>query len=596
MAPHSCHPNKLGAALLLALLPILACSNREPPRGDVAGRDAAAPPRSDAGAGPAKRPDGGAPAADGGAKARNEPAPPEVAKCRLAGQRRQLTGVEAADVVATKSGPLVLVVMARPRSEALAIEGAKRFPDLRALYLIAPRSGGEAEEGEGFTVTQLYDDPGPVRDPFGRRAYERLAATAGACDSAGCLVALTVERRTPGTSGAAFVTEVQVLDDAFEVQGPSRWLAQEPDRGEALAACLGASSDGFLLATAVEGGRGRLLWLDRRGTPLLHRFLPEGFGFCTAWPSGLELEVATGHAEGISLAELGGEPEPDGGPGPWRPELPQRARLPVLSTLGESRLLFWTDAEGAHLSASTRSEPLSISPQELRWQRASPTREGLLLATVSKSDGRVGVVRLDDRLEVVARGTKLAQANRVWVVGNPGSSESWLAWQKGDRLELSPLSCPESDEAPAASAKALPLVGSEALDRADRAAVKELRRRARRARSNDEDYRAAWMLERAYTLDPSDHESMVDAAGLLADIRYTKAALRLLERLSSREDSGVRSALRKACHDRDFERLWSAGEFQRLTGCPPPPEPSDEPDAGAADSEDQEDQEDVEEG
>jgi hypothetical protein len=523
----------------------------------------------------ASRPEGGASAASAPSP---EPVADELAACKLTGQRRQLSGVVAADVVATKRGPVVVAIVERPRAEPLAMQGEKGFPPLRALYVISPTDG---DEGTG--VTNLFDDPGPLHDPFDRRAYERLAATAATCDSAGCMVALSIERQTPGMPSAAFSTVVQMLDDAVEVQGEPRWLAQEPDRGDRLSLCVGAASEGFLVATAVAGGRGRLLWLDRRGTPLLHRFLTEGFDLCSIWPAGLAMEVATQHAGGIELNEMGGQPQPDSGPGPWRPTLSETSRLPALTSSGAELLLFWADAQGSHMSASTREDTVSLQGDEVIWQHAASTDGGVLLAFTEKRGGQVGVVRLDAELAPVARGRGLAKAQRVWALGRAGSSETWLAWQEGDLLEVSPLSCPAVDDALPASEEATPLTKVAALDRADRVAVGRLRQRARIARSRDEDYRAAWLMERAYRLDPSDHESMVDAAGLLIGIRFTKAALRILEQMSKLESSEARTALRSSCRDRDFRRMWKRIEFQRITGCSAPPEATT-PDAGVAET------------
>ena len=43
-----------------------------------------------------------------------------------------------------------------------------------------------------------------------------------------------------------------------------------------------------------------------------------------------------------------------------------------------------------------------------------------------------------------------------------------------------------------------------------------IRKLARAARTGRHNYRAAWLLERVYRLEPADHQSMVDAAGLAA--------------------------------------------------------------------------------
>lgn len=560
---------------------LAACPGQTPrvPDASPAVRADAARAGTEAGPGPAKTVDSGAVPVP---QATPQPsAPPAVARstapCALEGLARRLPGVVTADVAITENGPVVVAVVERPRAKRMAMESETvSFPDLRALVLIAPRAGGDE-----MRVVKLTDDPGPIHDPFRRLAYERLASTSVTCDVAGCLVATTIERLTPGTTGAAFTTMIHLLDEALDLQGEARWLPQEPDRGETLSACAGVTSSGYVLATAAQGGRGRILWLDRRGTPLMHRFLAEGFSSCTAWPAGPDVDIATEHAGGITFVSIGAEPAPDGGPGPWRPAVPEAASRPVLVALRGTQALFWSDDSGVHVSTSSRDAPSSVRPERAQWQHAALSGDGVLLATVDQAGGTVGVTLLDADLSVVAGGSGLARARRVWALGREGSSDARLAWLDGTDLTLDHLACPSSAGA-ASAPRPEPATMAQAadLESADRAAVAELRSRARAARDRDESFRAAWLLERVYELAPTDHESMVSAAGLLAEIRYSLAAQRMLEQVSLVEDSAARAALHQACVDRDFQRLWTAGEFQRITGCAAPAAAVTAPDAG----------------
>lgn len=510
------------------------------------------------------------------------PAPPEPAKnlpaCGLAGERRELEQVVASDVVLAGGRPAALVVLARPRPEPLDMEGSEPLPELRSLYVVA----AEAGEGEDWAVIHLADDPGPVRDHFGRRAYERLADVRGACDALGCLVAIVTERVTPDYPGVAFTTFLQLLDDSGEPQGDLRRLAQEPDRGEALSACLGVSAEGTLLATAVRGGRGRLLWLDRRAMPLDMRFVPGGFDFCTIRPAGMRLEVAARTGDGITVTTMGARAEApdasaDGGEGDdpaaaaWLPSLPPGARLPVLTGVGESPAILLGVDRGVAVASPGRAvlapvlDGWSAPP---RWLGAAPLDDGLVAVAVD-GQGQLALARLDASLEVAAASTIAGtEADAAWVVAPAGSSTLWVGWRRSAKLALQRAECPAAAEA-AAAGPAVPLAAADAFADADRRAVGRLKTLASQADSQDQHYRAAWLLERAYHLQPSSHELLLRSAGHLTGIRYSKAALRQLERLS-KLGPAAEATLHAACRDTDFERLWSAGEFQRITGCRAP--------------------------
>ena len=75
---------------------------------------------------------------------------------------------------------------------------------------------------------------------------------------------------------------------------------------------------------------------------------------------------------------------------------------------------------------------------------------------------------------------------------------------------------------------------------------------------------------------------MVEAAGHLTKLEYTKAALRMLDRVDRVPDDLADKALRSACSSKNFERLWKGGEFQRITGCRSAGGP--DPDGGVSDS------------
>lgn len=508
--------------------------------------------------------------------------------CGLVGDRRELPPALASDVVLVNGRPMVIAILARPRREPLDLEGNEPLPELRSSYLI-----GMSEEGEPL-VTHLADDPGPVRDHFGRRMYERLADVHGVCDRSGCLVSVMVERYTPGTKGSAFASLVQTLDDQGVPQGDGsklRRMAQEPERGDEIATCLGVSNEGYLLATAVQKGRGRLLWTDRRATPLDMSYVPGGFDSCSVWPLGLGLEVAAGGPEGISMHGMGRDESPDGGPGPWRPELGEGTKLPVLTSSGGTRAIVYTDDEAVRSIASSRPEPFQVFDFEAQQLAVSPVGETLLAVALDDSK-QVALARVDPSQGVTARSSLSSiKAAQVWVLGD--EQVAWLGWSEGEgkAISLQRVECPLSgtgsgDGGSGASSKS---ISDDDLERADRGSIKQLLSLAREARVGDHNYRAAWLLERAYHLAPSDPEAMVDSAGLLTEIRYTKSALRQLERLSKLGDSNARKALHSACNDRDFERLWSAGEFQRITGCRAPAQPP--PDAGA-----DEDQQELDEG
>lgn len=511
-----------------------------------------------------------------------------VPGCGQVGARRELLGALASDVVLVGGRPLVIAIIARPRREPLDLEGSEPLPELRSAYLF-----GLGEEGD-MVVTHLSDDPGPVRDHFGRRMYERLAGVHGVCDRSGCLVAVMVERHTPGTKGSAFAALVQTLDDQGVPLGDGsklRRMAQEPDRGDGFAACLGASNEGFLLASAVRRGRGRLLWTDRRATPLDMSYVTGGFDTCTVWPLGLQLEVATGGPDGVAIHGTGRDETPDGGAGPWRPELGAGARLPVLTSAAGMRTIIYTDDESVRSISASRSEPVDVFDFEALQLAATPAGETIIAVAIDDSK-RINLARVDPSKGVVARSSLAStRAARVWVVGD--DQDAWLGWTAGEgkSISLQRVECPLSKANTGVEPSKVQSKGVsvDQLDRADRSSVKQLLDLAREARAGDHNYRAAWLLERAYHLDPSDPERMVDSAGLLTEIRYTKSALRQLERLSKLDDSNARKALRSACNDRDFERLWRAGEFQRITGCRAPAEPP--PDAGT-----EEDQQALDEG
>ena len=497
-----------------------------------------------------------------GATPEPEPAPPTPGTCALTGPGLRLARVVDADLVGSATGsPRVLVVVERPWSERLAMEGDEPFPDVRALYLVAPRPEGPPD------VTLVADDPGPIRDTFGRIAYERLAAVRGTCESGTCLVATAVERLTPGAPGSAFTVLLTLLDRDGEVQGPTRRLAQEPDRGEAVAACLGASDEGFVLATSVRGGRGRALWLDRRATPLGVTHLPEGFESCAAMRSGLHVLVAAATSSGIETVELGAGQVPDAGPEPELPVPPAGASAPGLVELDGRPVLLFVESRGLHALRRGDRGPLLLLPGEIDRVGAVAVGSGALV--VGAGGGRVAACRLEGD-EVVAVEADLAEGDRAWVATGPRET-SWLAWRQEDRLRIRQLSCGRTLESGGASPEDRE-VDATALDGADRAGAPALRQRARAERTRGRAFRAAWMLERAFALDGADPTTLAQAAALLTGIRYTQAARRILTRLATVDSNEARTALRATCRDRDFESQWATGEFQRITGCAPPTE------------------------
>jgi hypothetical protein len=582
-------------AVRLVVAALVALSSGCP--GGEVGRGAPAGER-DAGGQRADTPDGGAaPRADASSAPGPGPAPAAPAKapppaCGLAGDRRELSRVLAADLVLAGGRPASLVVLTRPRPEPLDIEGNEPLPELRSLYFVVAGEGDDDAD-----VVHLADDPGPVRDHFGRRAYERLAGVRGACDALGCLAAIVVERITPDFPGAAFTVLVQLLDDTGEPQGELRRLAQEPDRGEALSACLGVSSSGTLLATAVRGGRGRLLWLDRRAMPLDMRFVQGGFDSCSTRAAGMGLEVAVQAPAGITISAMGGDPEaPDAGPAAsWLPSLPGGARLPVLATLGAGPAILFGVDRGVSVASPSRPSPSPVldgwsAPP--RWLGATAAGDDVVAAAVD-GQGQLALARLGPSLEVVAASTLAnTTADEAWVLGQPDGAKTWLGWRRGGEaknLSVQGVECPLAAAAPAPAGPAGLLATADALDAADRRAVGQLRKLADQADDQDQHYRAAWLLERAYRLQPADHELLLRSAGHLTGIRYSKAALRQLERLSKLSDAAAQSTLHAACRDQDFERLWPAGEFQRITGCRAPA--AAPPDAGPEVDEDVEESE-----
>lgn len=500
-----------------------------------------------------------------------EPTPAKLASCGLAGSALELGGVVGADMRMLGDRPLILAIIERERSEPLDIEGSEPLPGMRSLYLFL----GPDDEDEGdFEVVHIADDPGPIRDHFGRRSYEYLVAVRAACDGSGCLVALSSERVTPGTKTRAFLAQVLRLDEDGEPQGDIRSIAQEPDRGTELASCLGISNEGFLWATSVRGGRGRLLWLDRRATPLDMRYFTPGFEDCAIAPLGLALEVAVEGEGGIRFESMGGEPEEaDAGPGPWRPTLAKTARAPGLAKLGEHRVLAWSDGSRLLLSRSGSDEPIALLDAGVRHVSIQRAGDELYLAFVEEG-GDVGVSRLDAELAQNARGRELVDdAERAWVLAAAEGGGRWLGWQSSKTLRLQQFGCPAPSSA---SAEGGELATRARLVKAEARNVQEIRRLASRARSRGEEYRAAWLYERAYHHNTNDVDSMIRSAGLLTEIRYTKSSLRQLQRLADRDVPEIRAALRGTCNDRDFERLWSSGDFQRITGCAAPPDPEEE--------------------
>lgn len=513
----------------------------------------------------------------------SSPPEPEVAACQLGGRRHTLSKVRSAQVVSASASPLILAIIDRPRSEPLDLEGSEPLPPMSTLYAFT-RAQTDDGEAADFQPRHLADDPGPVRDHFDRRAYERLVAARAACDGAGCLVAGLFGRQTPGTPGSAFGAVVELLDAEGEPQDTVRSLAPPPGRGDSIAACLGVSNEGFLLATAVRPGRGRLLWLDRRATPLDMSYVPGGFDFCSVRADGLRLEVAMSGPEDVIIRSMGGgdeEPaeEPDAGPAPRPAALPGDARVPLMVKAGEVRASVWTDGEAVR-AASDGGDPVELLDGGSRWLDAAASSDALVIASVDEQS-KVSVVRINAALELEARAEGIvSEADRAWVASGADGA-FWLAWLNDSELSVQPLACPADGAAP--SDEPRPLATSKSLAAADRRAVSEILSQARTARSRDQNYRAAWLFERAYHLVPANPDTMIESAGLLTEIRYTKSSLRQLERLSNLDDSAARAALRSTCNDRDFERLWSAGEFQRLTGCAAPPEP--EPDAGVEEEE-----------
>jgi hypothetical protein len=370
---------------------------------------------------------------------------------------------------------------------------------------------------------------------------------------------------------------VTIIDESLEVQGLPRRLAQEPDRGESLRACIGASDEGFLLATAVEGGRGRLLWLDRRATPLGARYV-EGFSGCSSRRSGLRVQVAMTAEDALTITDLGAaaRPGPDAGPPESSfPDAPEHARLAALSTGADGAVLLVGDSDSVEAHATSRGQPVQVFAGRPISLSAASSGDGTYALAII--DGQVGAAQLGSNMEVIARGTELSEAEAAWIAVRDEEPPS-VAWLSRGILQLRSLHCGTDGERSEGEEQT---VGPSALDAADRRDAASLRALARGARARDKSYRAAWLLERAYDLDRTEPAALRDAAALLTKLRYTQAARRILSRLSKVESAEARALLRSTCRDSDFERQWRLGEYQRITGCPAPRKREPAPDAGS---------------
>jgi hypothetical protein len=539
-----------------------------------------------------------------------EPPPPpaldeaaQAARCTWNGGLWTLEQVASADIVDLPGSTgqprsMVLAVVTRPPAKVLAIEGTPSYPTLRGLYMFRQPRGKAAKNS--WRVRQMLSDPGPIRDNFGRRAYERVAHVRGACHRNGCLVAAVIERITPETEGASYTTWVRLLDQDGTPTGTWRPLAHEPDRGPGITTCLAAVNDGFLLATAVSGGRGRLLWLDRRATPLDQQYVPGGFSYCQLRPQGLQIDVVTQNAEGWALTSMSSHPsttpaerdaddrdDGDGGPDSDPQLFPRNARLPTLLAASEARseeepirpaLAVWADQQGLQLLATLGEPPLLLSRHQPQWLEAAQGPGTLLIALVD-GEGEARLIQVEGP-EVTGVSDALAPAQRVWLAKTTRGGRL-LAWRQEEILQLRRVSC-TADQGPTQPVpEPRPLVPAETLGTTDQGRASDLRAEARRQLEAERNYRAAWLLERAYTLDRQRHPTLIEAAGLLTELRYSKAAMRILKHLGeveAPEREAAQQALLMACTDRRLARFWRTTDFKRLTECPGPtdPEPEEE--------------------